>query len=273
MSLKIDLNADVGESFGRYRLGLDSQLIPLISSANIACGFHAGDPGVMRATVRLAADSQVAVGAHPGLPDLVGFGRRTMDLSLDEISDLVTYQVGALQAFAVDRGTRLQHVKPHGALYNMAVADPRIWGAVMQAMARLDPSLILMALAGRGRSELETMSRRFGVRVAYEFFGDRAYHADGSLVSRKLPGSVLEDHDRVADRVARMATEGRVTCIDGSEISMTAHTICVHGDNPSALALVKAIRNRLSGTGVEIAPLRSLLGDLSDPPTGDIGGR
>lgn len=273
MQLKIDLNADVGESFGRYRLGLDGELIPLISSANIACGFHAGDPGVMRATVQLAADNHVALGAHPGLPDLVGFGRRAMDISLDEIRDLVTYQVGALQAFAVACGTRLQHVKPHGALYNMAVADPRIWGAVMEAMTRLDPSLILMTLAGRNRSELATMSRRSGIRVAGEFFGDRAYHADGSLVSRKLPGSVIEDHERVADRVVRMVTENRVTCIDGSEISMHAHTICVHGDNPSALALVKAMRGRLEQSGIAITPLGSLLADPSIAVTGGASDR
>ncbi len=261
MQLKIDLNADVGESFGRYRLGQDSQLIPLISSANIACGFHAGDPGVMRATVELAVDNQVAVGAHPGLPDLVGFGRRTMDLSLDEIRDLVTYQVGALQAFAEARGIRLQHVKPHGALYNMAVADPRIWGAVMEAMSRMDPSLILMALAGRSQSELETMGRRLGIRVAGEFFGDRAYNADGSLVSRKLSGSIIEDPKQVAARVVRMVTENSVVCIDGSEISINAHTICVHGDNPSALALVKAMRSQLERSGVEITPCGRLFPD------------
>lgn len=268
----IDLNSDIGESFGRYRLGMDSELIPLISSANIACGFHAGDPGVMRATVQLAADSKVAVGAHPGLPDLVGFGRRTMDVSMEDIRDLVTYQVGALQAFAAACGTRLQHVKPHGALYNMAVADPRIWETVMAAMGRLDPSLILMTLAGQHRPDLEAMSRRSGVRVAYEFFGDRAYNGDGSLVSRKIPGSVIRDRHEVAARVTQMVTENRVTCIDGSEIDMNADTICVHGDNPTALELVREIHHQLDAAGIQIAPLRSFLPDVSQGRTDGASG-
>ena len=249
---RIDLNSDVGESFGNYKLGLDEQVIPLITSANIACGFHAGDPGVMRRTISLARDHGVAVGAHPGLPDLLGFGRRTMDVSLQEIRDYTTYQIGAIQAFAAAEGVSLQHVKPHGALYNMAVRDPRIWETVAAAMADVDPNLILFVLAGSNRGDLEAVGERFGIRVAFEFFADRAYNPDGSLVARSLEGAVIHDHDLAAERVMKMATGGRVVCVDGSEIELAAETICVHGDNPSALALVKKIRETLVGAGVGV---------------------
>lgn len=248
----IDLNSDVGESFGNYKLGLDEDLIPLISSANIACGFHAGDPGVMRRTISLARDHGVAVGAHPGLPDLLGFGRRSMDVSLQEIRDYTTYQIGAIQAFAAAEKARLQHVKPHGALYNMAVRDPRIWETVAAAMADVDPNLILFVLAGSNRKDIEAIGERFGIRVAFEFFADRAYNPDGSLVARNLKGAVIHDHDLAAERVMKMATGGKVVCIDGSEIELAAETICVHGDNPSALALVNKIRETLVGAGVRI---------------------
>jgi UPF0271 protein len=251
-AFRIDLNSDVGESFGNYKLGLDEQVIPLITSANIACGFHAGDPGVMRRTISLARDHEVAVGAHPGLPDLLGFGRRTMDVSLQEIRDYTTYQIGAIQAFAAAEGVRLQHVKPHGALYNMAVRDPQIWETVAAAMADVDANLILFVLAGSNRKDLEAVGRRFGIRVAFEFFADRAYNSDGSLVARSLDGAVIRDHDLAAERVMKMATGGTVMCIDGSEIELAADTICVHGDNPSALELVRNIREALVGAGVRV---------------------
>jgi UPF0271 protein len=256
---RIDLNSDVGESFGNYTLGLDEQVIPLITSANIACGYHAGDPGVMRRTIALARDHGVAAGAHPGLPDLLGFGRRTMDVSLQEIKDYTTYQIGAMQAFAAAEGIRLQHVKPHGALYNMAVRDPRIWEAVAAAMADIDTNLILFVLAGSNRKDLEAAGERFGIRVAFEFFADRAYSPDGSLVSRSLEGAVIHDHDLAAERVMKMATGGTVVCIDGSEIELAAETICVHGDNPSALELVSKIRETLLGAGVRIQPAGEFL--------------
>lgn len=249
---RIDLNSDVGESFGNYKLGLDEQVIPLITSANIACGFHAGDPGVMRRTISLARDHGVAVGAHPGLPDLLGFGRRSMDVSQQEIRDYTTYQIGALQAFTLAAGVRLQHVKPHGALYNMAVRDSRIWETVAAAMADIDTDLILFVLAGSNRKDLEAVGQRCGIRVAFEFFADRAYNPDGSLVPRSLEGAVIHDHDLAAERVIKMATGGTVVCIDGSEIELAAETICVHGDNPSALALVKKIRETLTGAGVSL---------------------
>jgi UPF0271 protein len=255
----IDLNSDVGESFGNYTLGLDQEVIPLISSANVACGFHAGDPAVMKQTVKTARENGVAVGAHPGLPDLMGFGRRQMDASLEEIHDYVLYQVGALQAFATAQGVKLQHVKPHGALYNMAVRNNEIWDAVAQATAAVDPNLILFVLAGANRAHLESIGSKNGVRVAFEFFGDRAYNPDGSLVSRKAPGAVIHDHEAVAEKVLKMVKEGRVVCIDGSEISMAADTICVHGDNPAALALVKNIRESLQANGVKIAAPETFL--------------
>ncbi|TRZ78456.1 MAG: 5-oxoprolinase subunit PxpA [Deltaproteobacteria bacterium] len=200
---RIDLNSDVGESFGNYTLGFDAEVIPHISSANIACGYHAGDPAVMRKTVSLAKAHGVALGAHPGLPDLVGFGRRNMDVTIEEIKDFVTVQIGALQAVAAFQGARLQHVKPHGALYNMAVKNPAIWDAVAEVMAALDPRLILFVLAGSDRKELEEIGRRRGIRVAFEFFADRAYNPDGSLASRKLQGAVICDHEPVAARVLK----------------------------------------------------------------------
>jgi len=252
---RIDLNSDVGESFGNYKLGLDEEVIPLISSANIACGFHAGDPSVMRRTIGLARQNGVAVGAHPGLPDLIGFGRRYMEVSLEEIKDYVTYQVGALQAFAKAEGLKLQHVKPHGALYNMAVQNIDIWEAVIQVISGLNKDIILFALGGPGRKELEAMGAHYGARIAFEFFADRAYNPDGSLVSRQEEGAVIRDHESAAKRVLKMVTEGKVICKDGVEAGVTGDTICVHGDNPSALMLVKKIRETLLASGVEIAPV------------------
>jgi UPF0271 protein len=256
---QIDLNSDVGESFGNYKLGLDEELIPLISSANIACGFHAGDPTVLRRTVVLARDHGVAVGAHPGLPDLMGFGRRVMEVTLEEIRDYVTYQIGAVQAFAVAEGVRLQHVKPHGALYNMAVRNPVIWETVAAALADLDKDLVLFVLGGADRDELQAMGARHGIRIACEFFADRAYNPDGSLVSRKTPGAVIKDHDLAAQRVLQLATDGKVTCVDGTDIALRADTICVHGDNPAALQLVRKIRETLAAAGVDIRPPQSFL--------------
>ncbi len=256
---KIDLNSDVGESFGNYRLGMDEKIIPLISSANIACGFHAGDPIVMKRTIAVAKEHGVAPGAHPGFPDLMGFGRRKMDVSLDEIKDYVIYQMGALQAFAAAQGMALQHVKPHGALYNMAAEDLTIWDAVAEVITAVDSQLVLFVMAGPWRQELEAIGVRHGIRMAFEFFGDRAYNPDGTLVSRKLPGAVIHDHELVAEKVLKMVKEGRVVCIDGTEIELAAETICVHGDNPAALELVRNVRKSLEEAGVEIVPPASFL--------------
>jgi 5-oxoprolinase (ATP-hydrolysing) subunit A len=256
---KIDLNSDVGESFGNYKLGLDEEVIPLISSANIACGFHAGDATVMRHTIAIAKKNGVAIGAHPGFPDLIGFGRRNLDASLAEIRDYVTYQIGALQAFAAAAGMVLQHVKPHGALYNMAVKDSAIWDAVAEAIAAVNARLILYVLAGMDRENLKAIGAKHGLRIAFEFFGDRAYNPDGSLVSRKEPGAVIHDGDIVAEKIVKMVKEGRVVCIDGTEIDMAADTICVHGDNPAALSLVQKIRTTLQASGVDIAAPETFL--------------
>ncbi len=259
MQKKVDLNSDVGESFGVYKIGLDEEVIPLISSANIACGFHAGDPSVMKRTVDIAGKNGVGPGAHPGLPDLVGFGRRKMDVSLEEIKDFVIYQVGALQAVARSQGLTLQHVKPHGALYNMAVANIDIWEAFARVLSLLDNNLILVALAGPNRRQLEEMAARHSIRIAFEFFADRAYNPDGSLVSRSTPGAVLHDAGEVADRIVMLVEEGKVTAINGSDIFLKAETICVHGDNPEAVALVRKIREALSSAGIEVCSMGSFL--------------
>ncbi len=259
MQKKIDLNSDVGESFGAYKIGLDEAVIPLINSANIACGFHAGDPSVINRTVSLASENSVALGAHPGLPDLMGFGRRSMDIALEEIKHYVTYQVGALQAFAAQRGLPLQHVKPHGALYNMAVRDTEIWNIIAEVLSALDENLILVALAGPNRDDLEAIAMHHSIRIAFEFFADRAYNPDGSLVSRKLPGAILHDDAAVAERIIRLVTHGSVTAIDGTEIKLSADTICVHGDNPEALALVKKIRTSLLNSDIRVCPMGAFL--------------
>jgi UPF0271 protein len=250
---KIDLNADVGESFGKYKLGMDADIIPLISSANIACGFHAGDPKVMKLTIQVARENGVALGAHPGFPDLMGFGRRNMDLTLAEIQDYVTYQIGALQAFAVAQGAKLQHVKPHGALYNQAVQNLQIWDAIAESVAAIDPSLILFVQAGPWRPAVESIGRKHGIRLAFEFFGDREYNADGSLVSRKKTGAVIHDPHRVVEKVLRMVSRGTIISQDGVEFELSAETICVHGDNPSALNMVVKIRETLTDQGIQIA--------------------
>lgn len=251
----IDLNSDVGESFGRYELGLDKEVIPLISSANIACGFHAGDPGVMRRTVSLAKQHGAGVGAHPGLPDLLGFGRRAMAITPQEVKDYVAYQVGALTAFARMQDVQVQHVKPHGALYNMAGKNTALWEAAAEAISELNKDLILVVLAGSNRPELEKIASRFGIRMAFEFFADRAYNLDGSLVARSEPGAVIHDPEQVAEKVLKMLQQGKVVCRDGSQIELRAETICVHGDNPAAVSLTQKIREAILNSGVEIAPM------------------
>ncbi len=255
----IDLNSDVGESFGIYKLGLDEEVIPLISSANVACGFHAGDPAVMRRTLALAKTHGVSVGAHPGLPDLLSFGRRYMDASLREIKDYTAYQVGALQAFATLQGTKLQHVKPHGALYNMAVQNINIWEATAEVIAGIDKGLILVALAGQNRDQIKAIGERYRIRVAFEFFADRAYNPNGSLVARQEPGAVMHDEKAVARRVIKLVSDGKVVAKDGTEVSLMADTICVHGDNPAAVRLIKRIREELTAAGIDIMPMGAFL--------------
>jgi UPF0271 protein len=257
--IQIDMNSDVGESFGIYKLGLDEEVIPHITSANIACGFHAGDPGVMRKTVMLAKQFGVEVGAHPGFPDLMGFGRRNVDATLEEIQDYVVYQTGALQAFALSQGLKLQHVKAHGSLYNMAVANPKIWDAMAEAVAKVDREIILVVLASSKRDALLEIGKRYGLRMAFEAFPDRAYTREGSLVSRRERGAVLHDHEIVAQRALKMALEGKVVAVDGTEIELKGETLCVHGDNPAAVQMVKKIREDLKAAGVEVTAMKNFI--------------
>ena len=254
--IKVDLNSDIGESFGRYKLGMDSELIPLISSCNIACGFHASDPMVMDQTVKLAAEAGIGIGAHPGYPDLMGFGRRNMNASPEEVKNYVTYQLGALYAFARAHGVKLQHVKPHGAMYNMAGRDYNLALAVAQAIFEFDPSLICLALAG---SESVRAAKDVGLPVAQEVYADRAYMPDGSLVPRSRPDAMITDEDEAIERVVRMVKENRVRAVTGEDIEIFPDSICVHGDNQKALSFVSRIRAALEAEGVVIAPLAEVI--------------
>jgi 5-oxoprolinase (ATP-hydrolysing) subunit A len=247
--MRVDLNSDVGESFGAYTIGQDPILLPHLTSANVACGFHAGDPGVMRATIALAKQHGVAVGAHPGFPDLAGFGRRDLHATPREVEDFVMYQIGALAAIAASQGVRLQHVKPHGALFNMAVRDAELADAIARATAAVDSSLILFGLPA---SELIAAGRRAGLQTACEVFADRAYHSDGTLVSRRVTGAVIHDADVVEARVVRMASDRSVVAIDGSVVKFEIDTICVHGDTRGAAELAARIRRALDASGVQV---------------------
>lgn len=250
--MRIDINCDMGESFGNYVYGADEEIVPHISSANIACGFHAGDPLVMSRTVALAKTYGVAIGAHPSFPDLLGFGRRELAATEDEIRAYVTYQVGALAAFARYHGVSLTHVKGHGAIYNMAAVQPKLAQAMAEGVALFDPELVFVGLAG---SALIQAGRATGLAVAAEAFADRAYNADGTLVSRRLAGAVIHDPDAVAARVVRMARDGSVVAADGSVLQVDPDTICVHGDTPGAAILAAAIRRGLAAAGIEVGPL------------------
>ena len=254
MSSKIDFNCDMGESFGLYRMGLDEEVIKCITSASIACGFHAGDPMWMRHTVRLAEEHRVAVGAHPGFPDPVGFGRRDMAVTPEEAKNDVVYQIGALQAFT--RSKRLQHVKPHGAMYNRAVNDEPLARAICEAVLEVDPDMILMVLAG---SPWAVMAEDMGLRVAREVFADRALNADGTLVPRSQPGSVLHDVEEVVQRSLKMVTEGKATAIMGEEIELEADSLCLHGDTPGAVEMARALKRELEAAEVQIVPVGHLV--------------
>jgi len=247
--MQIDLNGDVGESFGAYEIGHDAALIPILTSANIACGFHAGDPGVMRATVALARQHGTAVGAHPGFPDLVGFGRREMNATPREVEDLVAYQIGALAAIAAAQGVRLAHVKPHGALYNMAARDMDLADAIARAIAAVDPSLALFGLPG---SQSLEAAQRHKVRAVSEAFADRAYRRDGSLVPRNQPGAVIDDEQIVVTRAVAIARERVVIAADGTRVPLDVQTICVHGDTPGAAVLASRIRKALNDAGIQV---------------------
>ena len=249
MNRHVDLNCDMGESFGPWRLGQDEALLDQVSSANIACGWHAGDPATMARTVQAALARGVALGAHPGLPDLQGFGRRELALSADEARGLTLHQVGALDAFARAAGGRLRHVKPHGALYNMAARDPRLAAAVAGAVRDFDPGLVLVGLSG---SELIKAGRDAGLACASEVFADRGYEPDGSLTPRGRPGAMIEDEAQAVARVLRMVLEGKVAGRDGADLAIRADTVCIHGDQPQALAFARRLRAALEGAGVAV---------------------
>jgi UPF0271 protein len=253
--MRIDLNCDMGESFGAYKIGLDDEVIKHITSANVACGWHAGDPMVMDKTVAMAVKNGVGVGAHPGYPDLLGFGRRSMECLPAEIRNYVVYQIGALQAFCKAHGTRLSHVKPHGSLYLTAVENESVARMVAEAIMDVDPTLIYVAFGGAKGELMTRIGQEVGLQVAYEAFPDRAYTPEGALASRQIPGTVIKDPQVVADRALKMAKEGKVVALDGTDIPLTVQTICVHGDTPGAVNLVKHIRERLEAEGINVKPM------------------
>ncbi len=246
---QIDLNSDVGESFGRWTLGDDAALTPLVTSVNVACGFHAGDPSTLRRTCAAAAEHGVAVGAQVGYRDLAGFGRRFIDMEPEELTDEVIYQIGALQALATAAGTTVRYVKPHGALYNAIVHHEEQAAAVVEAVRAVDPGLPLLGLPGSVVLELATAA---GLRTVREAFADRAYTAAGTLVSRREPGAVLHDPQQVAARMVRLVTEGVITAVDGNEVTVAAESICVHGDSPGAVDMARQVRLALEAAGVRI---------------------
>lgn len=253
---KVDLNCDMGESFGAYKMGRDAEILDFVTSANIACGFHAGDPTTMRKTVQLALEKKVAIGAHPGLQDLIGFGRREMQLSPQEAYDLVVYQIGALYGFVKAEGGIIEHVKPHGALYNMAARNTDLSEAIAEAVYKVDPELILFGLAG---SELVKAGKRVGLRTASEVFSDRTYQQDGSLTSRREPNSLIKDHVESANQVIRMVKEGKVRSLKDVDVSITAQTICIHGDGERALDFAKYISSSLKEAGITIAKISDFI--------------
>ncbi len=242
----IDLNSDMGESYGAYTMGADEEVLRWVTSANVACGWHGGDPAVMRRTVERAKGLGVRVGAHPSYPDLLGFGRRVMQITRQEARDYILYQIGALRAFAEAVGVRLQHVKPHGAIYNAAVRDRELSLGIAEGVADAGGDLILVGLPD---SELVRAGRELGLRVAREAFGDRAYNEDGTLVSRRMAGSLITAPDTVAERVLGM-TRGTLLAITGKEIRIEADTVCLHGDTPGAGGIARRVRERLEAAGV-----------------------
>lgn len=253
---QIDLNCDLGESFGNYKIGMDEEVIPLISSANVACGYHASDPIVMQKTIAMTKKFGTVVGAHPGFPDLMGFGRRNLSVSPAEAKAYTLYQLGALDAFCRTQGVKLQHVKPHGALYNMAAKDYELARGICEAIYEFDKDLIVLALSG---GQLIRAGQDIGLRTALEFFSDRAYEEDGTLVNRRKEGAVITDENEALARVVRMIKENKLTAITGKDISIKADSVCVHGDGVKALEFVKKIREKLTDEQIAIKPLAEIV--------------
>lgn len=254
--MNVDLNADLGESFGNYKCGMDEQVIPFVSSVNVACGFHAADPLVMSQTVALAKEQKVAIGAHPGFPDLVGFGRRNMSVAPKDLKAMVQYQIGALSAFCDANGISMQHVKPHGAMYNMAAKNKMLARAIAEGIYEVNPELILLGLAG---SYLIKEGKEVGLKVANEVFADRSYQPDGTLVPRTQEGAVIEDTEEAVCRTVKMVQEGCVTAIDGSVIPIKADSICLHGDGKKAVLFAQRLNEELNRQGVGIVPIASVI--------------
>jgi len=252
----VDLNCDMGESFGPYRMGKDEEILDYVTSANIACGYHAGDPATMRKTVQMAIEKNVGIGAHPGLPDLVGFGRREINISPLEAYDLVIYQMGALSGFVKSEGGKIQHVKPHGALFNMAAKSAPLSEAIAEAVYKVDPECILFGLAG---SELVKAGKKIGLRTASEVFSDRKYQKDGSLTSRREENALIKNHKIAVNQVIRMVKEGKVKSVQGEDVVIQADTICIHGDGLHALEFAQYISNALREAGITIAKIGDFL--------------
>ncbi|ASK62431.1 lactam utilization protein LamB [Virgibacillus phasianinus] len=252
----VDLNCDLGESFGAYKIGNDEEILDYVTSANIACGFHAGDPATMRKTVKLALKKDIGIGVHPGLQDLIGFGRRNMNITPQEAYDLVVYQIGALHGFVRAEGGKLQHVKPHGALFNMAAKNAVLSEAIAEAVYQVDPELILFGLAG---SELVKAGEKTGLRTAHEVFSDRTYQEDGSLTSRQEKNALITDHQVAINQVIRMVKENKVESTKGSDVLIKAHTVCIHGDGKSALEFAKKIPQALRSENIEVAKIGDFL--------------
>ncbi|MDP4103705.1 MAG: 5-oxoprolinase subunit PxpA [Bacillota bacterium] len=254
--VKIDINCDMGESFGIYKLGRDEEILDYVTSANIACGFHAGDPSTMRKTVKMALEKQIGIGAHPGFSDLAGFGRRYIDISPEEVYDLVIYQLGALQAFVKSEGGKLQHVKPHGALYNMAAKSFPISEAIAEAIYRVEPDLILFGLAG---SELIKAGKKVGLRSASEVFADRTYQEDGSLTPRRDANALIKERSVAVNQVIQMINHGKVATSSGKEIPIKADTICIHGDSEKALDFARFISSCLNESEITVTKVSNFL--------------
>lgn len=254
---RVDLNSDIGEGYGAYVLGMDEEILNYVTSINLACGWHAGDCNIMDKTVKMAKEQGVHVGAHPGYPDLLGFGRRAMAITREEAKNYMLYQTGALLAFTKAHGIKLQHVKLHGAFYNKACVDPELADGVVEGLAQLkEENIILMALSG---SYIAQEAKKRGIRVAQEVFADRGYNADGTLVNRSKPGAFVKNIADALPRVIRMIKEGKVTTADGQDIPIQADSICVHGDNPKAIEFVKQIRQGLVDAGIEVSPIETFI--------------
>lgn len=257
---KLDINCDMGESFGAYTLGNDADILDVITSANIACGYHAGDAATMHQTVAAALSKGVAIGAHPGLPDLLGFGRRNMDITAQEAYDIVVYQIGALNGFVKALGGRMQHVKAHGALYNMAAVNSTLAEAIAEAVYQVNPDLILFGLSG---SELIRAGVKIGLRTASEVFGDRTYQQDGTLTPRRNPDALIRDGETSANQVIRMVKERKVGTQQGMDVDIQADTVCIHGDGATALELARHLRTSLADAGIVVQAISETLSSHS----------